>query len=671
MSKIAYRPEIDGLRAIAVLGVLFFHAGFGFSGGFVGVDVFFVISGYLITKLIVRDLDQQKFSLADFWKRRIRRILPASVFVMTVVLCAGYALLLPADLKDLSAASVAQTLFSSNVYFWRTLGYFSGPADLMPLLHTWSLAVEEQFYFVFPLLLMATAKLRRRNLVALFTVAALASFVLSVWGTYTYPSATFYLLPSRAWELLVGAILAVTPELSSSRRRDHWMSLLGVGLIATAFFGLDSETRFPGAAALLPCVGTALVINFCAQTSTLVGKTLSFKPLVFVGLISYSLYLWHWPILAFLRYCISENLSVSHRIFAVIASFACAIASWRFVETPFRHRSMSTRQAVTGAFMTGIAICGVSLFIWKSGGLPSRLPPTAQDYAEGVEIPLHLAADTSSIDKGLPSLGGDLADCQKTCFVLWGDSHAMAVGELVNDLAAKHNVHGVAAVRLMTTPVPGTWRPIHKHVSVPWNDAVMRYIREKRIPNVILASRWAVNIEGRFNGSHETLIVDEQTKTVSPTESREVLRRGLRRLLSALEDQGTKVWVIGQVPVQPSNVARTTQVAALLNRTPPKGVGLASHSLRLKNAHKIINDVTQQTNASFVDPVQYCFDANDTSIIGGNGRSYYFDGSHLSPYGAEQLLTECFDPILAEIAANCRNQDAISSVENPDRTPPN
>ncbi len=299
-----YRREIDGLRALAVLPVILFHAGIqGFSGGYVGVDVFFVISGYLITSIILAEREAGSFTLAGFYERRARRILPALYVMAAACIPFAYLWMLPGDLVEFSQSLMAVAAFASNILFWRQTDYFAAATQLKPLLHTWSLAVEEQYYMVFPLLLLAAWRFGRRKLLALLATALLISLAVAQWGVTHRPAATFYLLPTRGWELLVGALAAF--YLSGRRPEvDRWRELkasAGVALIAYGVFMFGEGTPFPGLNALVPTAGAVLIILF-ADAGTYVGKLLGSRAFVGIGLVSYSAYLWHQPILAFAKH---------------------------------------------------------------------------------------------------------------------------------------------------------------------------------------------------------------------------------------------------------------------------------------------------------------------------------------------------------------------------------
>ena len=358
-----YRPEIDGLRAIAVAAVILFHAGFAlFSGGFVGVDVFFVISGFLITSIIVEDLKTGRFSVLRFYERRARRILPALFTVMAACVPFAYTLLSPDDLKDFAQSLAAICLFASNVLFWSESGYFDTQAELKPLLHTWSLAVEEQFYVVFPLLLLAAWRLGRGVLLALIGAIAVASLFTSVDEVRNFPSAAFYLLPSRSWQLLVGALAsffadrwqAADVRPPAVRLAGEAVGWGGMAMIVLALFLFDERTPFPGLNAALPTLGTTLVL-LGASDRTSVGRMLAWRPLVGLGLISYSAYLWHQPLFAFTKHALLAELPTDLAIVLCAVTIVLACLSWRYVEQPFRDRSLISRGAVFALSAAGMA----------------------------------------------------------------------------------------------------------------------------------------------------------------------------------------------------------------------------------------------------------------------------------------------------------------------------
>lgn len=343
-----YRTEIDGLRALAVLPVIAYHAGFaGFSGGFVGVDIFFVISGYLISSILLDELQKQQFSLLGFYERRIRRILPALFLVLGFTAALAWWLLLPHEMAAFGRSLMAVVVFASNILFWKESDYFATEAEYIPLLHTWSLAVEEQYYVIFPLLLALLWKFGRKAIYLSLGLLAVIGLATAEYLWRVDAGANFYLLPSRFWELLIGALAAV--YLKNHQPTTSWLtqllSLTGIALVLGSIFLLDNSLPFPSRYALLPTIGAALIILF-ATPNNLAGQILSLKPLVFVGLISYSAYLWHQPLLVFAR--MQPYLEPSLELMAAMAFSSLLLAwfSWRFVERPFRQRQRFTRKQI-------------------------------------------------------------------------------------------------------------------------------------------------------------------------------------------------------------------------------------------------------------------------------------------------------------------------------------
>lgn len=428
-----YRSEIDGLRAIAVVPVIFFHAGFEyFSGGFVGVDVFFVISGYLITTIILSEKEQGVFSLANFYERRARRILPALFFVMLVCLPFAWLWLLPSDMKNFSQSLVAVSSFSSNILFWREAGYWGAVNELKPLLHTWSLAVEEQYYILFPLFLMFMWRFRKRWILSSFMAVAAISLFTAQWGAYNKPVANFFLLPTRGWELAIGACIAfyflyrkqTIRALLSHRIVDEILSLIGLLMIGYAVLVFDKTTPFPSFYALIPTVGAGLIILF-SSVETLVGRLLSTKLFVGIGLISYSAYLWHQPLLAFTRR--ASLTEPSQLILAAMAvlSLPLAYLSWRFIEKPFRKKGEFSRKtiftcsAVVSVAFIVIGMAGIMTDGFDERSTESQLSLGAIEEKMKPNIGLSKACERSF------TLSPDCRTSNEPEILVWGDSFAM------------------------------------------------------------------------------------------------------------------------------------------------------------------------------------------------------------------------------------------------------
>ncbi len=339
-----YLPRLDGLRALALVAVMLYHAGFEtFGGGFVGVDVFFVLSGYLITIVILSDLAQEKFSLLQFYLRRARRLLPALFLVSAISIPLAWLWLPPLPMRDFSQSLVAVPLFASNFLFWTETDYFDTAAELKPLLHTWSLALEGQFYLLFPILLIALYRAQGKFLIFGLSTLGLVSVALAQWVSSISPAMNFYLLPTRIWEFLIGSLAAIyILKAKHGPPRGHNAEIFGaLGLVMVIYsvFTFSAQTPFPSVYALIPTIGTALVIVFSSE-ETLLGKALATKYLVGAGLVSYSAYLWHYPIFVFARQAGAEPSSLLWASVLIFFSFSMAYLSWKFIEKPFRSRSL-------------------------------------------------------------------------------------------------------------------------------------------------------------------------------------------------------------------------------------------------------------------------------------------------------------------------------------------
>lgn len=390
-----YRPEIDGLRSVAVVPVILFHAGFSlFGGGFVGVDIFFTISGYLITSIILSELEAGKFSLGRFYERRVRRILPALFLVMLCTIPLALIVMRPPQLIEFSESVVASTFFSSNILFWREGGYFGTANDTKPLLHTWSLAVEEQYYIFFPLVVAALYKVKRSWVAWMVAAAALASFAINLVAlrlSFVSLEATFFLLPTRAWEILFGAVCAlllrrhyaVPFRLLEHRILREALPLLGLLMIAASIFLMDGSVPFPSQFALLPVVGACLIILFCAA-DTRAYALLASKPFVWVGLLSYSLYLWHQPIFAFVRLALPLDQRATFMWLGLALLIPLSFLSYKYVELPcrgLRASRIALRPLLAGLGGLALLFVGFMAVIEWGGGFPERYPAADRKLA--------------------------------------------------------------------------------------------------------------------------------------------------------------------------------------------------------------------------------------------------------------------------------------------------
>ncbi|ADP70291.1 acyltransferase 3 [Rhodomicrobium vannielii ATCC 17100] len=561
---INYRPEVDGLRAVAIASVVLFHTGSPvFAGGYVGVDIFFVISGYLITSIMLKARNEGGFSYLDFYARRARRILPALFAMLALVSGACLLLLATNDLASYGNVLAYTVLFAANIRLMGSMSYFHPDSQQNPLLHMWSLAVEEQFYILWPTLLLGVlALISARRAKVLFVALAVGSLIVSEIHMVLRPEFAFYQLPSRGWELLAGALLAVgiAPPIRSHKLAEA-VSLTGLSLMIAPVLFYDKTTSFPGLAALPPVLGCAFVIWAETGRRTRFGSLLRLKPVVFLGLISYSLYLWHWPVFALTKYVMIREPTHAESALLVALAVLAGWASWRFVERPFRHRPASAATSVgrersgprvfalpftlpaygAGAFAAVLVATGA--YFQLSGGASWRFSPDLIEKLDAAFLaPPMSCARSAEIAPGLEKCEtGRLDGGTKNDVVMWGDSHARHYQALI---AA---VYGdtTTLYRPRCTPVAGVYLTFERRNAdvlqcFEQKAAVLADLVQKRPRVVILAGRW---------GFAETATA---TRTLyerpDMRRSRDVFAAALRETVSRLTDAGIKVVLMAQVP---------------------------------------------------------------------------------------------------------------------------
>ncbi|MET0407091.1 MAG: acyltransferase family protein [Hyphomicrobium sp.] len=551
------RRDIDGLRAIAILPVVLYHAHVpSISGGFVGVDVFFVISGYLITGIIRSELQAGSFSLVNFYERRARRILPALFFMIAASILAAVIIMRPEPLVSFAKSVWAAALFSSNFWFWRTArnGYFDTSSDYLPLLHTWSLAVEEQFYLIFPLVMIALWRFSRTAVAGAVVIGSIGSLVLALIAMARFPQAAFYLAPLRAWELGIGASLALLPQ---PELRARWMrellAMCGLMMIAGPVFFYSYLTSFPGLTAVPPCLGAAALLLAGARGKNVTSSLLSSAPLVGIGIISYSLYLSHWPILSFLRLRY-ETLALSPvaTALAICAAFAMAIFSWAFVERPFlNRRHLRTRQVFVLSGSAIAASLAAGFIVSFSEGFPQRIPAEALAFAAAAEDvnPVRVQC----MERYPPSLCelGDAAVKQST-FALWGDSYADAVYPGIDHASRAKGVRGFFASAASCPPLIGVGEK--GSACREFNDEMIKFLHARpEIETVILIARWPVYETGGrppWGGTprNPAVLVDDESPDPQSRSNAVVFMRGIKRTIDELIALDRRVVIIAEVP---------------------------------------------------------------------------------------------------------------------------
>lgn len=551
-----YRSDIDGLRAIAVLLVVVFHFNLipGGNSGFMGVDIFFVISGYLITKIIVTQLEAGVFSFTTFYLRRIRRLAPALFVVLCGVIFAGWLLLFPAELIDLAKQTLAAQLYVSNIFFWRSINYFGLQAEDVYLLHTWSLSLEEQFYLFFPPLFYLLNRYRPTWFWPSLLIIFFLSFALNVWFVSSKPEATFYLLPSRAWELLAGSLTYwVATHYVGSRFSDEWLSLIGLGLIAAAVIAFAEEMYFPGWFALLPVLGAGLVLLGGGRSPTFVSKLLRAAPLVYVGRISYALYLVHWPVNVFSKQILATEYTAPLRGLMLLVSFFLAICIFHFVEDPIRRGRFSIFRGanLTRGYFVGLALtlCAV-LSVQLMQGFPSRFPAEAMRIA-------HFVKDTSYV----PACEFDsspLSENEHFCrigaknvepdWLVYGDSHAAAAFNAFDQWLDSKGRAGLFKFKSACLPIVDVHRVKDKGLCYKFNESIGNFLEKSdSINNVFLVSSWHQPLD---SGA----VSQDGLTILSRDDSIRVFEIKFSETVQSIYRQGKKVFVWEPVPGARGNV---------------------------------------------------------------------------------------------------------------------
>lgn len=672
-----YRPEIDGLRAIAIIPVVMFHAElFGFSGGFVGVDIFFVISGYLITSIIMRKIEDGSFSFVEFWERRIRRIVPALVVVLTATFVVSYYLILyPYDFQEFGQSLFAQSLFLANMYFMRESGYFAAPAESMPLLHTWSLSVEEQFYILFPLVLVtAVFLLKKKKVVFLLGLLAAVSlalclwmvdiaggaefrvpFMSDIWGSASNVTAAFYLLPTRAWELLLGAIIALLSVSIASAYMREALSFAGLAAILYAVFTFDMYSPFPGARALVPTIGAACIIVSNNSERTTVGSMLSLSPFVWVGLISYSLYLWHWPIFTLSKIHFVVDLSLEHYIPLIVLSVLLAWATYWFVETPFRARSLlpHRKHMIACGLSALIGLAAVGFYFQKAED-DRILPQAARIILEASEdenprkyecLVIKKFDKTALRDE--PCIINEASDAEPT-FVLWGDSHAEMFMSLIEKMAKERDVKGAFFASTVCLPVPGTSAVPEREDCARTKRLALDYISDHNIKKVILASRWRLGIEEDAREGDAYLLVDEDTVRRSESDARRVLRENLTEMAHIFELEDRELYLIKQVPLQFGFTVRSAFYRAARDKDAfvYPSLSYGEHMETQGRSNEVLGSITSP-NVHVIDPATILCPAQKECLFQIGGDMLYRDDDHLS-YTGIMYLEPLFLPFFSK-----------------------
>ena len=682
-----YRAEIDGVRALAVLAVVFYHFSIpGFEGGFVGVDIFFVISGFLIGGILWREMTQTgTLALGAFYTRRIRRLAPAFVVVMATTMAVGYVVLLPFEFRDLGKSLVSSVLYLSNVNFFRAAGYFDGAADQKILLHTWSLSLEEQFYLLIPVLMF----LMRRHLLALkWALVAIfaASLVACILVTPISSTAAFYLFPFRAWQMLAGVLLAIAlyqreAQGLHTKGPNTWglgtaralpaVSWLGLAMLVASIVLLRPGPAIPGALALIPTVGTLLVLANGTRDNA-VNRCLSAPVCVFLGAISYPLYLWHWPVLTLARYANGGRAeTVTETIVYFAASLLLATATYLWIERPFRRWGAPSG----GRMLTGAAFASVVLLVaggtaYRLDGMPGRFDASARIHIDASADFIqdwsrcNVPADGPLKGVSVCPIGPD----GPPTFLVWGDSHARALSQGLSLLADERGKSGLLIWRAGCPPLFGIEKvesATTRQQDRDCTDANIR-IRQamsqmKGMTSLLLIGRWSYYTEGGGTG-----IDAQNTITLKPGETAAATgspdqRQLFSDALDATVDESRKwfrqVLVLRQIPeiarYDSRDVARRMVLGgadAAAQAEARMTISRTEVAERVSVSERPFEALAREGKIVWLDPVdRFCSVAICSALH--DGRSFYFDNNHITNEAARSIR-HLFDPLLEETVAS-------------------
>ncbi len=638
MAATSYRPDIDGLRGLAMFPILFLHAGLSLTpGGFIGVDIFFVISGYLIIDIVRNQLADGKFSLFDFMSRRVRRIFPAAFTTVFFTLLAGWFLLGPYDYQELARSARYNVLFSANHFFWMQDGYWDTASQLKPLLHTWSLAVEEQFYFLLPLFMIATFRFRENIRLLLMLLIALASFIASVWSVEHAPSSAYFLLHSRAWEILIGGLLTYIPKNTGSK---PWLSELigGAGLltIIALFFVYDHKMPFPGFAGLAPTLATAALI--WGGPYNLGSRLLSAKIMVYFGRMTYSWYLIHWPLIAYANYWYGDDLTLSQTVAILLASFVLAHFSRKYVEeSVLKKKIFKTNKSLIS---TAICLVLLTLMVVQTikvhEGFPERLPKLSQQYhsarIRSAEVKRCSAVSAEQVDKNQLCRLGKKVLQDTPQYITWGDSHNASLLPLYDSLADDYGIAGWHAARIACPPLLGLQWKKNPECNA-FNAAMLETIKKNHIANVVLASRWTLPINGDDKGEMPLLLEPPQGMTKET-----YYQQLLEKTIADIRATGARVWIVKQVPTHPFEPPKHLAVLAMKGKnTVGLGKSFALHMQQVAFVNSIFDRAIKDPGVNLIDPVPLFCSDKIVCRTENDGWSLYRDDHHVSTYGALYL----------------------------------
>lgn len=662
-----YRPEIDGLRTIAVLPVILFHAEVaGLHGGFIGVDIFFVISGFLITTILVQDLEAGRHSIWTFYERRARRILPALFTVVLACLPFAWMWMFPEQLRDFGQSVVATALFSSNILFWKEAGYFSSGVDLKPLLHTWSLAIEEQYYIIFPVLLALAWQLGRKALFVMVLAIAVVSLGLAQVMSFTNPDFNFYLLPTRAWELMIGGLGAFW-MLWRKPAASQALAALGALCVLSAFVLFDAGMPHPSVWTLLPVAGTTLILVF-AREGTFVASVLSLRPLVAIGLISYSAYLWHQPLFAFARLRSITDPTPTLMLSLALLSLVLATLTWKFVEEPFRRhkgrapRLLPRRRPLLGASAVAIvAVVGIGGTLHVIDGAPWRVPAEAIQYSKIASVmnpvrePCHQKAKSpEQLQLPPPAVCTSIGKPNALHAVIVGDSHADAFAFPVRESLEKNGWQSTQLTISSCQPVPGIKKGTQDCLSI--YKSILEYLAQGDYDLIIVGERiqslYGMNFDNG-EGGREPVGISSTKESFDPAElgisgpltRAEFADAAIKKGILDFLNLGIPVLSVHAIPEAGWQVPYMAAKHALFldDLKPTITTNRLAYEVSAGRGNSVLDSI-DSTSLFHIRPADhFCTETRCTNAH--DGKVYYYDDDHLSLTGAKIIA----DAVVAQL----------------------
>lgn len=664
-----YRFDVDGLRALSVIIVIFNHLGISaFGGGFVGVDVFFVISGYVITRTIAKEAEDGAFSMLNFYERRIRRLLPGLFSIITLAVLAAWLMMLPKDYEALNTSIFSVAVAASNILFWKQAGYFDEMSITKPMLHTWSLAVEEQFYLIYPLIFVQLHRIRRRWLVPVLCLIGLGSLALAINGAYNHPNSTFYLMPTRFWEMLIGGLTFLTwSRYRPSQRIATVLTYGGLALIGIATIFYSGRTPFPGLAALLPTVGAVgFILGGQSDHKTLAFSAFSWKPVVFTGKISYLLYLTHWPLIVFVTYYRISGLGILDKVFVIVASALISTGIYYCIENPFRTKKILFRRphafASAALFMS---FCGLLAYATHAyQGFPKRF---AAKLA-GIDVAPDEAILNNTLMKGVIPIEGGVRlttghvdpNAVKTFgdgpadIAVFGDSHA---GHLVDGFLAEAPAQHHAVKFFINYCSPpalnlSSWNPGGEK----YNEQVVTLLCEDpHIKIIVMSANWTMYLKGAPYLAKQTGLLQFQGNNVPPGAAEEIFAKQLAITLKRFRAAGKTVFILEPLPEYKYNVLRTLQLCTLYNRSWHEYLDTSREAYLSRHGATIalLNRVARESDCEIIPSAQP-FWSGSAYDISENGASLLTDHHHLSPTGSRRFAHFIFKDYIDSSAGRSR-----------------